>query len=187
MDIFSHGLWAAAAAKGVNQAQDKRRVNVWAAMLWGVFPDLFAFSIPFLWLLWSFAFGDLSLANFRPDQSPVGEPIGRDSVWVFQLSSALYNVSHSLVIFTVVFLGVWAYFKQARLELIGWLLHIITDVPTHTYAFFPTPVFWPLFDWKFNGFAWGQPWFMLLNYSLLLLALAFLWKGHIRIKNETNK
>lgn len=189
MDIFSHGLWAAAAAKGVNQAQDKRRLNVWAAALWGVFPDLFAFSIPFIWLMWSLASGDTSFANFHGGRPPIDEPTGSNGVWVFQLSHALYNVSHSLIIFSVVFFGVWAYFKQARLELIGWLLHIIADVPTHTYAFFPTPVFWPLLDWKFNGFSWGQPWFLLLDYSLLLLAFAFLWKRQIRIKinNETNK
>ncbi|MHB1118089.1 MAG: hypothetical protein ACYCZ7_00970 [Minisyncoccota bacterium] len=177
MDIFAHGLWAAAAAKGVNNAQAKRRINVWAAMLWGVFPDLFAFSIPFMWLIWSLIFGDITLANFHGGRPPIGEPSGTDSLWAFQLSSALYNVSHSLVIFFVVFFGVWAYFKQARLELVGWFLHIIADVPTHTYAFFPTPVFWPIFDWKFNGFSWGVPWFMLLNYSCLLLVLAFLWRS----------
>ena len=46
MDIFSHGLWAAAAAKGVNKSQNKRRVNVWAMAMWGVFPDLFHANTP---------------------------------------------------------------------------------------------------------------------------------------------
>lgn len=182
MDIFSHGLWAAAAAKGMNQAQDKRRLNVWAAMLWGVFPDLFAFSIPFIWLMWSLSFGDASLANFHGGRPFISEPTGGNEVWAFQLSRTLYNVSHSIVIFSVVFFGVWAYFKQARLELLGWLLHILMDVPTHTYAFLPTPVLWPIFDWKFNGFSWGQPWFLLLDYSLLLLTFGFLWKKHRSLK-----
>ena len=174
MDIFSHGLWAGAGAMGLNKAQTKRWLNVWATAAWGVFPDLFAFSIPFIFIIGSLIVGNGHLSDFGPHRL---EPIaGRDSVWLFQLASALYNISHSLIIFSVVFFGVWAYFKQARLELLGWLLHIIMDVPTHSYAFFPTPVFWPLFDWKFNGFSWGQPWFLLLDFSSLLLVYAFLWK-----------
>lgn len=174
MDIFSHGLWAAVSAKAINKAQTKRRVNIWAAMLWGMFPDLFAFSIPFFFIIGSVVFGNGSFGDFGPPHA--GEPMGRDSIWMFQLSSSLYNISHSLFVFSLVFLGVWAYFKQARLELLGWLLHIVMDVPTHTYAFFPTPVFWPFFDWKFDGMHWGQAWFLLLDYSVLLLLYVYLWK-----------
>lgn len=177
MDIFSHGLWAGVAAKGANKAQGKRRINVWAAMLWGVFPDLFAFAIPFIFIVWSVAFGGHSFRDFG-GQPAIAEPTSPDTQWLFQLSHVLYNVSHSLIIFAIVFFAVWIYFKQARLELLGWLLHIIMDVPTHTYAFFPTPVFWPLFGWKFNGIAWAQPWFLVLDYSLLLLAYALLSRRH---------
>lgn len=173
MDTFSHGLWAGVLAKGVNKAQKVRRVNVWAAMLWGFFPDLFAFSIPFVWIIWHVAFEGQSFSDFG-GRAPVAEPTSGDSLWLFNISHVLYNVSHSLVVFAIVFGGVWAYFKQARLELLGWLLHILMDVPTHTYAFFPTPVFWPLFDWKFDGIRWGQWWFIALNYSLLLFAYALL-------------
>jgi len=173
MDIFSHGLWAGAAAKALNKREGKPRINVWAMALWGAFPDLFAFGVPFVWIVWSVAFGGHQFSDFggRP---PIAEPTNPDTQWLFQLSHMLYNVSHSLFIFAVVFFVVWFLFKRARLELLGWLLHIIMDVPTHTYAFYPTPVFWPLFDWKFNGFSWGQPWFLVLNYSLLLLAYTLL-------------
>jgi hypothetical protein len=179
-------LWAGVVAKGANRAQSKRRINVWASMLWGVFPDLFALTIPFVWILWSIAFGDHTLLDFggRP---PIAEPTNPDTLWLFQLSHALYNVSHSLVIFTAVFLGVWAYFKQARVELLGWLLHILMDVPTHTYAFFPTPVFWPIFDWKFNGIHWGQWWFIVLNYMLLLLAYGLVTRRQKSAESLTNK
>ncbi|MEK7460384.1 MAG: hypothetical protein AAB628_02445 [Patescibacteria group bacterium] len=186
MDIFAHGLWAAAAAKGLNKGQRKRRINVWAMALWGMFPDLLAFAIPFIWIVGSVALGTHSFAEFSPGHAPVSEPAGSDTLWIFQFSHAFYNVGHSLIIFTIVFFGVWAYFKQARLELLGWLLHILMDVPTHTYAFFPTPVFWPLFDWKFDGFAWGTPWFMVLNYSLLLLVFALLAMKHRTHPEKTN-
>ena len=175
MDTFSHGLWAGALAKGLNQREGKRHVNVWATALWGVFPDIFAFGIPFVWILWSVVFGDASFSDFggRPRLS---EPTSGGAVVLYQFSHVLYNMSHSLIVFAGVFFAVWVHFKQARLELLGWLLHILMDVPTHTYAFFPTPVFWPILDWKFDGFSWSQPWFMVLNYSLLLLAYALLMK-----------
>lgn len=173
MDTFSHGLWAGALAKGLNKRKGKRHVNVWATALWGIFPDIFAFGIPMFIIFWSVAFNGGHFADFggRP---PMVEPTGGDSLLVYQLSHVLYNMSHSLIVFGAVFFAVWVHFKQVRLELLGWLLHILMDIPTHSYAFFPTPVFWPLLDWKFDGFSWGQPWFMVFNYSLLLLAYALL-------------
>lgn len=183
MDIFSHGLWAAVAAKGINKSQNKRRVNVWAMAMWGVFPDLFAFAIPFAWMIVAFVSGDVSGGDFHA--RPAGEESTNPNMaGVFQLSHALYNMSHSLFIFAVVFWGVWLYFRQVRLELLGWLLHIIIDIPTHTAAFFPTPIFWPLFDWKFlYGFSWGQPWFLILNYSLLAGVYLYFWKGKKKLHN----
>lgn len=178
MDTFSHGLWAGALAKGLNRRKGKRHVNVWATALWGVFPDLLAFTIPFVWLMWGLVFGGLDLAQFSGHRPPLAEPAGQNSQWIFSLTSVLYNLGHSLIIFAGVFFTVWALFRRAPLELLGWLLHIIMDVPTHTYAFYPTPVFWPLLDWKFDGFSWGQPWFMILNYSLLLLAYALMSRKH---------
>jgi len=174
MDIFSHGLWAGVAAKGLNKREGKPRINVWVMALWGMFPDLFSFTITFMWLIWGLVFGGLALGQFGTNHPPLAEPLSQNTAWVFHLSGVLYNVSHSLIIFAIVFFAVWAYFKQARLELLGWLLHILIDVPTHTYVFYPTPVFWPVFDWKFSGFSWGQPWFIILNYSLLLVVYVWL-------------
>lgn len=183
MDTFSHGLWAGVIAKGVNNVQSRRRVNVWATMLWGVFPDLFSFSIPFLWLIFGVMFGGLELGEFGKNQPPIAEPLGRNTILIYSLSGTLYNLSHSLVIFSLVFLGVWAYFKQIRVELLGWFIHILMDIPTHTYAFFPTPVFWPIFDWKFSGFQWGQWWFIILNYTTLLFV--YLWvRGDLRLTKK---
>lgn len=158
---------------GFNSARFKRRFNVVATMLWGVFPDVFAFGVPFAVIVWSVAFGDAQFGDFRPPH--IGEPMNNEALQMFRLSSALYNVSHSLIIFSAVFFGAWAYFKQVRLELLGWLLHILIDIPTHTYAFFPTPIFWPILDWKFDGFYWGQMWFLIVDVLLLLLVYGVLW------------
>jgi hypothetical protein len=60
-------------------------------------------------------------------------------------------------------------------EMGGWLVHILCDIPTHSYRFYPTPIFWPLSSWKFNGFSWGVWWFMLLNYSALFIVFLIIY------------
>lgn len=62
MDIFSHGLWAGAAYKAVNK-KAKKPLNVWLAGFWGVFPDLFAFTIGFAWIFGSLIFEKLSKSS----------------------------------------------------------------------------------------------------------------------------
>lgn len=174
MDIFAHGLWAGAAAKGLNKREGRPRVNVWAMALWGVFPDLLAFTLPFIFIMWGLVFGGLDFSQFSSHHPPLAEPAGSTAASIFGMTSVLYTFGHSAVVFVVVFFATWAFFKRPRLEMLGWLIHILLDVPTHTYAFYPTPVFWPLWGWEFNGFSWGVPWFMVLNYSLILLAYALL-------------
>jgi len=61
MDIFSHGLWAIVAYKGTNdfvlKPKSKKSLKVWLAAFWGIFPDLFSFAIPFVWIFGGFGFG----------------------------------------------------------------------------------------------------------------------------------
>ena len=173
MDVFAHGLWAGAAAKAANKnsaiaGKIKRPLKVWRAVLWGVFPDLFAFTLPFVWLFWNVAFGDLKFSDFpRPENV---EPAARDTLPVFQLASTLYNISHSLIIFALVFALIWFFLRRMPWEISGWLLHILIDIPTHSYRFYPTPFLWPISEWKSNSFSWSTPWFMVLNYSAIILA-----------------
>ena len=179
MDIFSHGLWAAAGAKGVNGSSrlgsSNKQFNPYWAFFWGMFPDLFAFTIPFILLFWSMLAGETALRDWpRPER---GEPPASNHWAGVQIASTLYPYSHSLVIFTIVVLIVWgiAHWRKRRmpLEMFGWLLHILIDIPTHTYRFFPTPAFWPISQWKFDGFSWANPVFMVVNYGLLVIL--FLW------------
>lgn len=167
MDIFSHGLWAGAAAKGINKKRESR-LNIWQAALWGLFPDLFAFTPAFLGMFWLIFTGQMSFSEW-PGRHGMGEPTAGNSTAAFQLAGHLYNFSHSIIVFALIFGLAWFLMRRPVLEMGGWLLHIIMDIPTHSYAFFPTPVFWPLFGWKFNGFSWATPWFLILDYSLLIL------------------
>ncbi|MDP3785352.1 MAG: hypothetical protein Q8R12_04845 [bacterium] len=183
MDIFSHGLWTGAIAKAANK-KIKKPLNFWAAVGWGVFPDLFAFTIPFLGLLWNLSFNGVNLADI-PGPSAV-EPPPSDTLWIFRLATSLYNISHSSVIFLAVF-GIVIFanrflfppalkLRRTPWEMSAWLLHIVMDTFTHSYRFFPTPVFWPLFGWKFNGISWANPWFLAINYAVLILVYLILWK-----------
>ena len=174
MDIFSHGLWAGAAAKAANKKREPK-LNFWQAVGWGVFPDLFAFAPGFIGLLWLVATGQMSFSEW-PGRHGMGEPTAGNDTAAFQLAGQLYNFSHSLIVFALMFALAWFLMRRPVWEMGGWLLHVIMDIPTHSYAFFPTPVFWPLFGWKFNGFSWATPWFLILDYSLLILVYWLLRK-----------
>lgn len=183
MDILAHGLWTGAAAHGINKkisARGKKPINVWWTTFWGIFPDLFAFTIPFIWIfiqLISNGF-DFSQLPHPQDVEPVGSNTisfghgnAPEAVPIFQLTSLLYSISHSAVIFFLIFGITWFLFRKLKRsppwELGGWLLHILIDIPTHSYRFYPTPVFWPLSGWKFNGWPWGNPQFLAINYGAI--------------------
>lgn len=173
MDIFAHGLWTGAAYKAASRKTGKS-FNMWLAVFLGVLPDLFAFTPMFLWMFWGQLTGDPAIPYFpRPETI---EPAVIDGLPMFRLAHALYNISHSAIVFLVIFGLVYALFRRPVWELGALLLHIFIDVPTHTYRFFPTPVLWPISEWKFDGLPWGTPWFMAVNYSAIVLVYFLFWR-----------
>lgn len=172
MDVFSHGLWSGAIFKGINIKSQKHLRVKWA-IFWGVFPDVFAFASLFVWLFGSMIFGNMSFSDWpRPDAT---EPIQPDTLFIFQFTSFLYSLTHSLAIFAVVFGLSFLIFRRPIWELLSWLIHILIDIPTHTYQFYPTPFLWPFSDVKFDGFSWGTPWFMFLNIFLVASVYLYLY------------
>ena len=166
MEIISHGLWTAAGAHWFKRTTKKPLRLSWA-VFWGLVPDFFAFTIITFWYGLQWLTGNF---NFRdlPEPSAV-EPSASDTIWVFRLTSLLYSFSHSLVVFALV-LGILLIIKRRVVwEIFGWLFHIVIDVFTHSYSYYPTPVLWPLSGWKFDGISWETPWFMMLNYLALAL------------------
>jgi hypothetical protein len=161
MDILAHTLWTNAGARAANAVAQKtnkkenKKFHIspgWAAF-WGVVPDFFAFTVPFI-MSWYYIFS------------------GKAGSIDFGLAHHLYNYSHSLVIFAIVFVIVGLIYKRPRYELLGWALHILIDIPSHTLAFFPTPFLFPISNYYFPyGIAWSNSWFMIINYS----ALALVW------------
>lgn len=154
MDIFAHALWTGLVF------QRAKRV-FWAAFF-GVAPDLFSFGLFFIQMIIS---GRLFSQDFNRTEPP-------DPSLVPQYVHSLYNVTHSLVIFLIVFGIVWAIRKKPFWELGGWALHILIDIPTHTSRFFPTPFLFPFSSFTVNGVSWGTPWFMVVNYSSLIVLYA---------------
>lgn len=165
MDIFAHGLWTGAVAKAINLKIKKQPLSIKWAAFWGVFPDLFAFTFGFAWFFWNLAFGGLSFSDLP--RSNTAEPAPHDTLPIFRLTQLLYNISHSIIIFLIVFGVVFFIFRRPLWELGGWLFHILLDIPTHSYKFYPTPIFWPFSGWKFNGFSWATPWFLIINYAAI--------------------
>ncbi len=163
MDIFAHGLWAGAGGAAAN-LKLKTRLRPLEAAAWGMFPDVFAFlpiAAVVLWLR-------------RP-----GEPIGpgllfhgpqRDLLPRFLRPEALYQFSHSLLVFLAVFLVARLLLRRPLLAMLGWPLHILMDIPTHGGGVYRTPFLWPLSSYRFSGIWWSRPWFMILNYSLIASA-----------------
>jgi membrane-bound metal-dependent hydrolase YbcI (DUF457 family) len=90
------------------------------------------------------------------------------------MSNSLYNISHSIIVFTIIFIIAYLLFKKPVWILGGWLLHILIDVPTHSYQFYPTPIFWPISSWKFDGFGWANEWFLIADAVLLIIVYFYL-------------
>ncbi|MBU1159598.1 hypothetical protein KKD04_00250, partial [Patescibacteria group bacterium] len=93
MDIVSHGLW------GSITFGRKNRKNFWLAFLIGSAPDLLSFGIYSFFAFLGIASGvDWSNGLPDPNQIPV-------------YAHWLYNFTHSLIIFAVVFGIVWIILK----------------------------------------------------------------------------
>ena len=98
----------------------------------------------------------------------------------------LYNITHSLIVFVAVFGIVWVVRRRVYWPLAAWGLHILVDIPTHAYAFFPTPFLWPVSDFKIDGMPWSSPYIFIPNVVLLgvLYAWFFIQRRRARIAKE---
>lgn len=168
MDFVSHGLW------GSITFGRRSRSSFGLAFAAGMAPDLFSFGVLYV----AAAFG----LSPKPDFSHGTPPESTIPQYVHHL----YNYTHSFVIFLIVFFLVWLFLKRPVWELGAWGLHILADVPLHSYAFFPTPVLWPLSGWKFDGWQWMTPAILVPNFALLSLLYA-LYIRHLYLTMRTQE
>ena len=138
--------------------------TLWAAFLFGVFPDLASLGIHFGM--------DMILGNgVRWKEIP-------DFVFT------LYNVTHSLFGMAVC-IGLLAWWKRALfVPALAWPLHVLMDVPTHGHGIFMTPLFWPFSErgfagwnwWLYKGIFYGS-WTFAFGLWLAVVAMRLSWKG----------
>lgn len=180
MDVIAHGLWAGAAGMAANRKLARKIRFVWA-FAWGVFPDVFAF-LPMFVVLVRFRFYGQSLTPrllFSHDL--------QKNLPAFLLPEGLYHLSHSLVVFSVVFALVWRLTRRPALAMLAWPLHILMDIPTHGSGVYRTPFLWPLSSYRFSGIWWSQRWFMILNYSAIAAAYLALLIWYLVSKRQQTR
>lgn len=180
MEILAHTLWTTTGVRKINATSKKKGGSfnismIWAAF-WGIFPDLFAFTIPFIISFYKVLIGEQQFGSFSTRHQIADG---------FNLSHTLYQYSHSLVIFVLVFLLIWVIVKRPPWVLLAWAFHIIFDIPSHPITFFPTPFLFPISDYYFPyGIGWRTPWFMAVNYAAILVVWGgFLIKKYRKKKN----
>ena len=147
MDYFAHSFWS--------YIIFHRTKTPIYAILFGIMPDSLSWMIYLFYRIFS---KDLFFG--RPDFTSIPD-------WVF----TLYGISHSIIIAGLIFLLVYLIFKKIPIYMYAWPIHILIDIPTHRRDFLPTPFLWPISEWKFPGISWGNKWFMIINWSLILIAV----------------
>jgi len=155
MDTLSHALWGYVATQ--------RKAKFWKAAFFGAFPDLFAFTIPFVMMV--FAGG--MFTRHRPNFP--------------EYISTLYNISHSLIICALVFGIIYAFRKKLYIWMIGWPLHILMDIPTHEKEFFPTLFLYPFSNFVVDGIRWSNPYIFFTNWGLLIILYGYLFRKEIKV------
>lgn len=158
MDIVSHGLWG-----GIAFGRTNRR-SFGLAVGCGMLPDLVPFGPWRLAIL-------LGLAQ-RPPYNGWEPP---DPSLIPAYVHRLYSVTHSLVVFLVVFAVIGVVCRKPIWESCAWGLHIGMDIFTHSTRFFPTPFLWPISAVTVNGWPWGRPAIFVPNVLLLVLLYAWFW------------
>lgn len=149
MDIFSHGLWGAIAFGR------KNKKSFWFSFFFGIAPDLFSFGI----------FTPLSLLGLIENVNWEDGPPPPEMIPKF--IHTLYDISHSFVIFALIFLITFLIFRRPIWEMLAWPIHIFLDIFTHGIGFFPTPFLWPIFEYRFDGIPWSHPSIFFTNLVLL--------------------
>jgi len=166
MDIFSHSLWG-----GITVGRKKRSDFIYAVSF-SLLPDLFGEGIMFLLVV-------LGVKNMP------GLEHGHPDIIEFPMyAQNFYNATHSLIIFLLAFSLVWLLRKKVFLPLAAWGIHILIDIPTHSFGLFPTPFLWPLTNFKIDGIHWGSPLILIPNFAMLIILYLFWLFNRSKKKNQ---
>lgn len=164
MDTLSHWLyWGLIWIK-------KNKKSFWLSFLFWMLPDLLAFAWFFPVVIFKYWFIH-SGGHPPPDFFPYAVHF-------------IYNCTHSLVLFWLLFWIVWFINKKPMYELLAWLIHILMDIPTHTAAFFPTKFLYPISDYYINWISWWTSWIFFSYVWVLVFIYWFMFfKKKIIVRN----
>ena len=178
MDILAHALWAGAGAEMLRRKRHITKKSIYGIVLLAALPDVLQL-VPILgWM----AIGDGSIGSIyeyvfsTPGTEPHLPPI------VQALAYHLHCIAHSAIVAGAVTLLAWLRRPQLLIPLLGWWSHIILDVFTHSTDYYPSPILYPITYAGFDGIAWNEPIFLLLNYLSLALIYVLLLFSHRKIK-----
>ena len=151
MDTISHALWG----KGLFGYRKYK----WLPLFFGAIPDLASFGIYFLFNL-----------IINPSTMKFGKPeLSEIPSWVFNL----YNISHSLIIAMIFILIAYMLKRDFCFPMLAWPFHIVLDFFTHSIEYFPTPIFWPISNYRFDGISWSNPYIMIINAACIFLIFIY--------------
>ena len=151
MDTFSHTLWG----KGLF---GYRKYGKWA-LLFGALPDLLSFG---LYFIVRFITQGMNMEFGKPALESIPN-------WVF----IMYDISHSWVIaflFIIIFLQIN---KEICFPMLAWPFHILLDFPFHSKEYFPTPILWPISDYRFDGIPWSNPYVWFGNIACIIILFVY--------------
>jgi hypothetical protein len=169
MDVVSHGFW------GYGSLRWKGKKAAWAGFAAGVAPDLLFFIPSRIERIME---NGWAAALSGPPRDPAiwkadGPPMPLEFLETYH---RYYTKTHNLVIVALV-VALLFLFKRPKW---AWLavpysLHILFDLPTHER--FTTPIFYPLSDWTFVGWSWGNPWIFFPNWFAVIAFVCWMeWR-----------
>lgn len=166
MDTLSHGLWGSI----IFGRKNKR--SFWLGFTFGVLPDLCSFGVFMVArLIESLTSGAWQMTAGKPELADIPAYV-----------HTLYDITHSFVIFAVVFGVVWVWLGKPLWEMLAWPFHIFLDLFTHSTEFFPTPYLWPFAHSSVDGIPWSTPIIFFTNVASLVLIYCVYWYRKLRGK-----
>lgn len=164
MDVLAHGLWTNVMYKAIPSTRNSGKIILWG-ILFGMLPDIVSFTPVILVRLYNIIFANAP-ATFLTNVF---------HTYKFSDYAIIsYSYTHSILIWLLVVLLIWAMIKKFPWILLGWGLHVAIDIFSHTTDFFAVPFLFPISDFQISAISWAHPGFMIVNYFLLLFVYLIL-------------
>lgn len=179
MDIAAHTLWAGAGVAVLCRTRPLPLRTVAATLVMAALPDM-AHLLPIVFWWW---FGQGTFADVWAYVIAVSATEPPLPPRVQLLSHHLHCVMHSALVAGAATLLIGAVRRTLWIPLLGWWSHIVIDIFTHSAAYYPAPVLYPITEEGFDGIAWNTPWALALNY--FALAAVGVWLVHTRRRGQS--